>query len=112
LSKREEKIIDNVLVGIQQEYKVIDKHTQHVVISQIDLLLNYSIRFYERQFITRKNHSNDLLVRFEDMLNRHFDTEKPESIDPILVNDIANRLNVSPNYLSNILKVLTGLSTQ
>ena len=112
LSQTEEKIIENILVGIHHEYKVIDMHTQNVVISQIDLLLNYSIRFYERQFITRKNHSNDLLVRFEDILNKHFDTEKLESIDVILVNDIANKLNVSPNYLSDILKMLTGLSTQ
>ena len=112
LSQREEKIIENVLVGIQHEYKVIDMHTQNVIISQIELLLNYSIRFYERQFITRKKQSNDLLVRFEDILNKHFDTEKLESIDAILVNDIANKLNVSPNYLSDILKVHTGLSTQ
>jgi AraC family transcriptional activator of pobA len=54
LSQREEKIIENVLVGIQHEYQVIDIHTQNVVISQIELLFNYSIRFYERQFITRK----------------------------------------------------------
>jgi len=112
LSQKEEKIIEDVLVGIQHEYKVIDVHTQHVVISQIDLLLNYSVRFYERPFITRKNNSNDLLVRFEDILNKHFDTEKLESIAPILVNDIASKLNVSPNYLSDTLKVLTGLSTQ
>jgi AraC family transcriptional activator of pobA len=59
-----------------------------------------------------KKQSNDLLVRFEDILNKHFDTEKLESIDPILVNDIASQLNVSPNYLSDILKVHTGLSTQ
>jgi AraC-like DNA-binding protein len=112
LSQAEEKIIENVLVGIQHEYKVIDMHTQNVVISQIELLLNYSTRFYERQFITRKKQSNDLLARFEDILYRHFDTEKLEGIETILVNDIAGRLNVSPNYLSDILKVHTGLSTQ
>lgn len=112
LSEREEKIIENVLVGIQHEYKVIDMHTQNVIISQIELLLNYSVRFYERQFITRKKQSNDLLVRFEDILNNHFDTEKLESIETILVNDVASKLNVSPNYLSDILRVHTGLSTQ
>jgi AraC-like DNA-binding protein len=112
LSQREEKIIENVLVGIQHEYQVIDMHTQNVIISQIELLFNYSIRFYERQFITRKKQSNDILVRFEDILSKHFDTEKLESIDTILVNDIASQLNVSTNYLSDILKVHTGLSTQ
>jgi len=112
LSQKEEKIIEDILIGVQHEYKVIDMHTENVVISQIELLLNYSVRFYERQFITRKKQSNDLLVRFEDLLNKHFDTEKLESIDTILVNDIASKLNVSPNYLSDILKVHTGLSTQ
>lgn len=112
LSQREEKIVENVLIGIQHEYQVIDIHTQNVIISQIELLLNYSVRFYERQFITRKKQSNDLLVRFEEILNKHFDTEKLESIDTILVNDIASRLNVSPGYLSDILRVHTGLSTQ
>ena len=69
LSDKEEATITNIMQDIEQEYRSnIDKFSQNVIIAQIELLLNYSNRFYNRQFITRKKASNDLLVKLEDLL--------------------------------------------
>ncbi|TYQ00180.1 helix-turn-helix protein [Tenacibaculum adriaticum] len=112
LSEREEKDIVEIFQKIQTEYQHIDRHTQDIILSQIDLLLNYSNRFYERQFITRKAVNNDLLSKMEQLLNAYF--EKEQTIDKGLptVRYLAEQLNVSPRYLSDMLHSLTGQSTQ
>ena len=113
LSEKEEIIITSVLRNIKQEYHSnIDKFSQPVIIAQLELLLNYADRFYHRQFITRKISNHRILTRLEELLKEHFDN--PNLIEKGLptVHDIAQSLNVSPNYLSGLLKVLTGLSTQ
>lgn len=112
LSEREEKDIIEIFQKIQTEYQHIDRHTQDIILSQIDLLLNYSNRFYERQFITRKAVNNDLLSKMEQLLNAYF--EKEQTIDRGLptVRYLAEQLNVSPRYLSDMLHSLTGQSTQ
>jgi len=113
LSDKEETIITNIFKSIQQEYHSnIDKFSQPVIITQIELLLNYSDRFYHRQFITRKINSHQILTRLEQMLNEHFDNDKILENGLPTVQDIAQTLNVSSNYLSNLLKELTGQSTQ
>ncbi|MBL4561857.1 MAG: AraC family transcriptional regulator [Labilibaculum sp.] len=76
LSEREEKDIIEIFQKIQTEYQHIDRHTQDIILSQIDLLLNYSNRFYERQFITRKAVNNDLLSKVEQLLNVYFEKEQ------------------------------------
>jgi len=113
LSVKEEVTITSVLKNIEQEYHSnIDKFSQPVIIAQIELLLNYADRFYHRQFITRKITNHQILTRLEEILKEYFDSDSLVKNGLPTVNDIAKILNVSPNYLSGLLKVLTGQSTQ
>lgn len=113
LSDKEETTIINIFKSIQQEYHSnIDKFSQLVIINQIELLLNYSDRFYHRQFITRKISSHQILNRLEEILKEYFDNEKLAENGLPTVQDIAQSINISPTYLSSLLKVLTGQSTQ
>lgn len=113
LSKKEEKTILGIIANIKQEYHGnIDKFSQQIIVSHLETLLNYSERFYERQFITRKIASHILLTRLEDLLNDYFNDEELISKGLPTVQLFANELNVSPNYLSRLLKTLTGQSTQ
>ena len=113
LSAKEEATIINIVHNIEQEYlSNIDKFSQSIIISQIETLLNYAERFYQRQFITRKITNHQILNRLEDLLSDYFNNDK--SIDTRLptVQFVSEKLNVSPNYLSGLLKTLTGQSTQ
>lgn len=113
LSDKEENTITNIFKSIQQEYHSnIDKFSQPVIIAQIELLLNYSDRFYHRQFITRNINNHQILTRLEEILNACFDSDNLKEKGLPTVQDIAHTINVSPNYLSSLLKVLTGQSTQ
>ena len=113
MSEKEEKIMEEIMQNIQNEYySNIDKHSQGIIIAQIELLLNYCERFYQRQFITRKITNHQILTRLEDILENYF-----KSVDLInkglpTVQYISNELNVSATYLSGLLKTLTGQSTQ
>jgi len=113
LSEREEKIIDAIFQNINNEIDAnIDEYSQKIIISHIETLLNYAERFYNRQFITRKKSNHQILTQLETLLNDYFNSE--DLIDKGLptVQFIANSLNVSPNYLSGLLKSLTGLNTR
>ena len=113
LSEKEEKTIIGIMQSIQQEYHSnIDKFSQDIIISQIEVLLNYSERFYQRQFITRKITNHKILNRLEDILTEYFNSDDLVIKGLPTVQHIADQLNVSPNYLSGLLKVLTGQSTQ
>lgn len=90
----------------------IDAFSQDVMVAQIELLLNYSNRFYNRQFITRKKASSDLLVKLENLLNEYFDRQNESQTGLPTVKFISDKLNVSPNYLSDMLRTLTGQSAQ
>ena len=83
-----------------------------MIIAKLELLLTYSERFYERQFITRKISNNKILGRLEDLLTAYFNSDDLMEKGLPSVQYIAGTLNVSPNYLSGLLKVLTGQSTQ
>lgn len=112
LSQKEEAMMEGIMRNIEQEYKsAIDNFSQDVIISHIELLLTYSNRFYNRQFITRKNTSNDILVKLEQLLDEHFSSEKELSGLPT-VHHLAEKLNVSPGYLSDMLRTLTGQNAQ
>ncbi len=100
------KIMDNELQSR------IDDFSQDVVISQIELLLNYSNRFYKRQFITRKAVSNDLLQKLEEVLDEYFNNEKSLSQGIPTVQYLSENLNISPSYLSDMLRSLTGRNAQ
>lgn len=111
LSEDEENNLLEILYKIDKECHHIDQHTQEIILSQIELLLNYSKRFYERQFITRKSGSHQLLTKFEMYLNDYF--EKSSYGKGLLtVHQIAEAMNISPNYLSDLLRIQTGQNTQ
>lgn len=112
LSEKEEDIISGILQNIQHEYHVnIDKFSQQIIVSQIEGLLSYADRFYNRQFITRKIANHQVLDRLEVLLHEHFNDNANCKGLPT-VQHIAMQLNLSPDYLSTLLKVTTGLNTQ
>lgn len=113
LSEKEEQILLDLLKNIEHEYlSNMDDFSQKIVVSHLELLLNYADRFYNRQFITRKISNHKILIQLEQILSDYFND------DHLIINgipsvlNVANRLNLSPNYLSNMLKSLTGQSTQ
>lgn len=109
LSESEETMLNGIIHNIQQEFNAnIDKFSQDVVIAQLELLLTYSRRFYERQFITRKITNHKILERLEDLLNTYFNEEKGIPT----VQYVAEKINISVKYLSSLVKQLTGQTTQ
>ncbi len=112
LSAGEEEDLITILEKINKECIHIDKHTQEIILSQIELLLNYSNRFYERQFITRKHNNHQVLARFEQLVDEYFEKDTVASQGLLSVQYIAGRMNLSPNYLSDLLRVHTGQNTQ
>jgi AraC family transcriptional activator of pobA len=112
LSAEEEDDLIEILNKIDKECVHIDRHTQEIILSQIDLLLNYSNRFYERQFITRKNNNYDLLTKFEQYIDEYFDGANTAQRGLLTVQHLAAHMNLSPNYLSDLLRVHTGQNTQ
>ncbi len=113
LSEKEEATIIGIIQNIQQEYHSnIDQFSQQIIVSQIEVLLNYADRFYHRQFITRKITNHDILNRLEALLNDYFNSNNLAERGLPTVQFIAETLYVSPNYLSGLLKVMTGQSTQ
>jgi len=113
LSEKEEVTVTSIMQNIEQEYCAnIDKFSQEIIIAQIELLLNYSDRFYHRQFITRKKSAHEILARLENVLEEYFNSDIVNKKGLPTVEYIANTLAVSPNYLSGLLKTLTGATTQ
>jgi AraC family transcriptional activator of pobA len=113
LSEKEKETILGVFKNIEEELALpIDQFSQDVIISQVELLLNYSNRFYNRQFITRKPGSHDLLIKLDELLSDYFDGSKVQELGLPTVNYISGKLNISANYLSDMLRTLTGQSTQ
>jgi AraC family transcriptional regulator, transcriptional activator of pobA len=113
LSDKEETTINGVIENIQQEcHSNIDRYSKQIIISHIETLLNYSQRFYNRQFITREKANHQILERLENLLTDYFNSDDVISKGLPTVQFVAEKLNVSPNYLSNLLRVLTGQNTQ
>ncbi|MBC9934903.1 helix-turn-helix domain-containing protein [Chitinophaga qingshengii] len=113
VSDKEKQVIFSVFDNIREELNTdIDDFSQDVVVSFIEVLLNYSNRFYKRQFITRKAANNDLVVRMEQVLNEHFEQEDALQDKLLTVERLAGKLNVSPRYLSDMLRSHTGQNAQ
>lgn len=112
LSEKEEKDVEDIFLKIDQEYQHIDKHTQDIILSQIDLLLNYSNRFYQRQFITRKAVNHGILAKVEQELSKYFDDKQTLKTGLPTVEFLARQINITPHYLSDLLRSLTGQSAQ
>lgn len=113
MSEKEENVIEGILLNIKQEIENnIDTFSQNIIIAQIELLLNYAQRFYQRQFITRKKSNHSKLSQVEDLLTDYFNNEDLLSQGLPTVQFVADSLNTSPGYLSSLLKSVTGQSTQ
>jgi AraC family transcriptional activator of pobA len=113
LSDKEEALVNGLMQNVAREYdSPIDSFSQDVMISHIELLLNYCNRFYNRQFITRKIINNDLLAKLEDVLENCCDENDGAQKSLPTVKYIAGQLNVSPHYLSDMLRSITGQSAQ
>lgn len=109
LSAEEENDLIAILHQIDKECQHIDKHTQEIMLTQIESLLKYSNRFYERQFLTRRQNNSALLTRFEQLIDEYF---RSDAQGLLTVQYLANKMNLSPNYLSDLLRVHTGQNTQ
>jgi len=113
LSEKEEAIIAGIIWQIDQEYhSAIDKLSQDIIIAQIEVLLAYAERYYQRQFITRKKINHQILTRLEYLLNSYFESDELVRSGLPMVGYIANQLNISSGYLSGLLRALTGLNAQ
>ena len=109
LSEQERHIIIDCFRNIEEElHHTIDKHSQRLIVSNIELFLNYCVRFYDRQFITRENVNKDILTRFENLLNDYFYSEKPESSGLPTVKYCADQMHLSANYFSDLIKKRPG----
>lgn len=113
LSEQERQVVLDCLLNIQSELKhAIDKHSRTLIVSNIELLLNYSTRFYERQFITRNNVNRDVLAGFERLLGDYFAGDRPEQDGVPSVRWCAEQLHLSANYFGDLVKKETGKSAQ
>ena len=113
LSDKEEKVIVEILQNIEKEYQSnIDKFSQELIVAQIELMLIYSERFYERQFITRKKSSHEIVEHFEEIISQYFTPEKRMENGLPTVKSIAEEMNISPNYLGSLLRIHTQQNTQ
>ncbi|MEJ5048617.1 AraC family transcriptional regulator [Chryseobacterium culicis] len=113
LSDQEKTTVTGLLNNIENELNTaIDEVSQDVIVSYIDVLLNYSNRFYKRQFITRKTVNNDLLTKLDHVLENYFNQQETLNKGLPTVEFLASTLHLSPHYLSDMLRNLTGLNAQ
>lgn len=112
LSEQERGIVVDCLDKIRIELEhSIDKHSKRLIAMNIELLLDYCTRFYERQFITRENVNKDILVKFENLVNEYFVTRVQTDGLPS-VKYFADKVCLSPNYFGDLIKKETGTSAQ
>ncbi len=113
ISEEEKALLWDCVKKIEREYSLnVDKHTVALIASNIELLLNYCTRFYDRQFITRTKTNADIVQKFESLLNDYFAKESLADNGLPDVKHFASRLHLSPNYLSDLLSRHTGKTTQ
>jgi len=113
ISDKEKGITTGIVHAIEDEFSQnIDDFSQDLIVSHIELLLNYCKRFYSRQFITRAKVNKDVVSRFEEYLTEYFDSDKPETAGLPSVKQCAFEMGYSPNYLSDLLKKETGKNAQ
>lgn len=113
LSAEEQRTIEDYMEKIDNELRhPIDKFTKSLVVSNIEVLLNYCMRFYERQFITREELNHDVLVRFEQLLDEYLYTGRATEEGVPKVKYFADRICLSPNYFGDLIKSETGRTAQ
>lgn len=113
LSERERDVLIECFRIISSELdRGVDKHTKTILVNQIEMVLNYLMRFYERQFITRSVANSDILIHFETLLNNYFEGNNALTNGLPTVKYMADKLCLSPNYFGDLLKKETGKSPQ
>lgn len=113
ISEEEKETIEDCLDKVKKEIALnTDKHSQPLIVSNLELMLNYCTRFYDRQFITRTNFSKDTISEFEKFLTNYFKTGQALELGLLTVKMCADKMNLSTNYLSDLLKKETGKNTQ
>ncbi|WP_421921142.1 helix-turn-helix domain-containing protein [Marinifilum sp.] len=113
LSDEEKCTLGNIMSDINKELNhPIDKHSKAVIVSAIELLLNHCLRYYERQFITRSELNQDVIVKLEEYLTNYFKSKKQQTNGLPTAKQCAEQVHLSPNYLCDLLKKETGKSTQ
>lgn len=113
LSEEERQIVTDCLQKIRRELShAVDRHTKRLVAMNIELLLDYCMRFYERQFITRNEVNKDILVKFETLMNAYFEDHTAEREGLPTVKYFADKVYLSPNYFGDLIKKETGKSAQ
>ena len=111
MSERERQTVFNCFNEIEEELRhSIDKHSRSIIVSNIEVLLNHCLRFYDRQFATRAIINSDVLTRFEALLNDYFETDKPLELGLPSVAWCADKLHLSANYFGDLVKKQTGKS--
>ncbi|MES2512572.1 MAG: helix-turn-helix domain-containing protein [Bacteroidota bacterium] len=113
LSEKERQVILDCFAKIEFELKQsVDKHSKTLIVNNIELFLNYCIRYYDRQFITRENVNKGILEKFEELLNGYFQSDKPQQIGLPSVALCADELHLSANYFGDLIKKETGKTAQ
>lgn len=113
LSENERNSITDLVLKIEEEYNQnIDKHSQELIIANIEMLLKYSKRFYDRQFFTRTNLNKDLLSDFNKVVRTYYKSENPIQSGVLSVKECAKKLNLSVNYFGDLIKSETGRSAK
>lgn len=113
LSEDERKSLTTLVQKIEQEYNQnIDKHSQDLIIANIELILRYCTRYYDRQFYTRTNLNKDFVTKFESLLEDYYNSGKPLELGLPTVKYFSEQLNMSSHYLSDLLRKETGSGTQ
>ncbi|OQP49035.1 transcriptional regulator [Niastella yeongjuensis] len=113
LSERERNIVLDCFSKIEYELEhAVDKHSKRLIVSNVELFLDYCVRFYDRQFITRENVHKGTFEKFEHLLNDYFHSDKPQTIGLPAVAYFANELNISANYFGDLIKKETGKTAQ
>jgi AraC family transcriptional regulator, transcriptional activator of pobA len=109
LSEKELEVVLECFKKIEFELQqTVDKHSKHLIVSNIELFLSYCVRFYDRQFITRDNINSDVLAKFESLLNSYFESKNPQKAGIPTVAYFADQLHLSANYFGDLIKKETG----
>lgn len=113
LSAKEQQMIKDLFSKLEYEVgQSIDKHSKSIIVNTLELLLNYCVRFYDRQFITRENINTDVLSKFEHFLHDYFHSKATVELGLPSVSYFANCLNLSPKYFGDLIKKETGKTAQ
>ena len=113
MSDEEKQTLTDLVQKIEKETSLnIDRHSQKLIVSNIELLLDYCTRYYDRQFYTRTNLNKDVTIKFEELLKNYYKSDKPLEMGVPTVKYCGAELHMSPNYLSDLLKKETGKNAQ